>query len=155
MSSLNTTPTCLLYAKYYRDNALLLKSYPTYLIFSEHNIPGMLVSDNGPQYSSATFAKFAKEWKFTHITSSPHHTEGNGFAESMMMIVKQILQWAKYSGCDPYLALLTNRAKPLDSKIVSLAELQSILPSCLKNTSRDADDTQQLCRQAGQDIAVA
>lgn len=29
------------------------------------------VSDNGPQYPSAEFVKFAKDWEFEHITSSP------------------------------------------------------------------------------------
>ena len=58
-----------------------------------------------------------------NTTSSPHHPEGNRFAESMVKIVKQILQHAKYSGCDPHLAVLSYRATPLDSKIASLAEL--------------------------------
>ena len=80
-----------------------------------------------------------------HLT--PPHPEGNGFAESMVKVVKQILQCAKYSGCDPHLALLSYRATPLDSKIASPAELlywqrlQSTLPSRLKNTAQDADDT--------------
>ena len=47
------------------------------------------------------FAEFADEWKFTHVTSSPHHPKGNGFAESMVKVVKQTLQHAKYSG-DPF-----------------------------------------------------
>ena len=63
-------------------------------IFSEHGIPEVLVSDNGPQYSSSSFAEFADNWKFTHLTSSPHHPEGNGFAESMVKVVKQLLQCA-------------------------------------------------------------
>ena len=118
-------------------------------IFSEHGIPDTLVSDNGLQYSSALFAEFTNEWKFNHTTSSPHHPEGNGFAESMVKVVKQILQHAKYSGCDPHLALLSYRATPIDSKIASPAELlyrrqlQSTLPSHLRNTAPDAEDTQE------------
>ena len=116
-------------------------------VFSEHGVPETLISDNGPQYSSALFAKFADEWKFTHVTSSPHHPEGNGFAKSMVKVVKQMLQHAKYSGSDSHLALLSYRATPLDSKIASPAELmyqrhlQSTLPSCLRNTAPDAEDT--------------
>ena len=110
-------------------------------VFSEHEVPETLISDNGPQYSSALFAEFADEWKFTHVTSLPHHPEGNGFAESMVKVVKQMLQCAKYSSSDPHLALLSYRATPLDSKIASPAELmyqchlQSTLPSCLRNTA--------------------
>ena len=112
-------------------------------------VPETLISDNGPQYSSALFAEFADEWKFTHVTSSPHHPEGNGFAESMVKVVKQMLQRAKYSGSDPHLALLSYRATPLDSKIASPVELmyqchlQSTLPSHLRNTAPDAEDTQE------------
>ena len=90
-------------------------------VFLEHGVPETLISDNGPQYSSALFAEFADKWKFTHVTSSPHHPEGNGFVESMVKVVKQMLQRAKYSGSDPHLALLSYRATPLDSKIVSPA----------------------------------
>ena len=92
-------------------------------IFSEHGSPETLVSDNSPQYALTAFAEFADEWKFTHMTSSPNHPEGNGFAESMVKIVKQTLQFAKFSGCDPYLALLSYRCTPLDSQIASPAEL--------------------------------
>ena len=118
-------------------------------VFSEHGVLKTLISYNGPQYSSALFAEFANEWKFTHLTSSPHHPESNGFAESMVKIVKQTLQRAKYSGSDPHLALLSYRATSLDSKIASPAELlyqrrlQSTLPSHLKNTAPDAEDTQE------------
>ena len=43
--------------------------------FSRHGIPEIVISDNGPQFSSAEFAKFAKEWNFKHSTSSPNSTE--------------------------------------------------------------------------------
>ena len=84
-------------------------------IFSKHGSPETLVSDNGPQYASTAFAEFADESQFTHLTSSLNHPKGNGFAESMVKIVKQILQNGKFSGCDPHLALLSYRCTPLDS----------------------------------------
>ena len=40
-------------------------------IFSQHGIPETVMSDNGPQYASEEFKKFAKQWEFKHITSSP------------------------------------------------------------------------------------
>ena len=116
---------------------------------SEHRSPETLVSDNSPQYTSTTFAEFADEWKFTHTSSSPNHREGNGFAESMMKIAKQTMQHAKFSGCDPRLALLSYRCTPLDSHIASPAELlyqkclQSTLPSHLRNTALHTNDTQE------------
>ena len=40
-------------------------------IFARHGIPEEVRSDNGPQYASAEFTHFAKEWGFKHTTSSP------------------------------------------------------------------------------------
>ena len=47
-------------------------------IFVLHGIPETVISNNGPQYSSAEFAKFAEDWSFTHITSSPKYPQRNG-----------------------------------------------------------------------------
>jgi transposase InsO family protein len=38
------------------------------------------MSDNGPQFSAATFSKFVDEWGFTHLTSSPYYPQSNGEA---------------------------------------------------------------------------
>ena len=38
-------------------------------------------SDNGPQYPSAEFTNFAKEWGFKHITSSPCFPQSNSEVE--------------------------------------------------------------------------
>lgn len=40
-------------------------------IFARHWIPEEVRSDNGPQYASAEFAKFTKEWGIKHYASSP------------------------------------------------------------------------------------
>ena len=37
--------------------------------FSRHGIPEVVRSDNGPQYSSHDFAKFAETYGFKHLTS--------------------------------------------------------------------------------------
>ena len=75
-------------------------------MFSEHGIPKVLCSDNGPQYVSAQFTKFCTSWAFTHETSSPHYPQLNGFAKACVKSMKHALQCAKYSGADPQLALL-------------------------------------------------
>ena len=50
-------------------------------IFARHEIPEVVISNNGPQFASESYAKFAKDYGFQHVTSSPYHPEGNGEAE--------------------------------------------------------------------------
>ena len=92
-------------------------------MFSEHGIPKVLCSDNGPQYTSAQFADFCISWGISHKTSSLHYPQSNGFAEACVKSVKHALQHAKYSGADPHLALLALWATPIDTKLPSPAEL--------------------------------
>ena len=92
-------------------------------MFSEHGIPKIFCSDNGPQYASAQFTDFCISWGITHETSSLHYPQSNGFAEACIKSVKHTLQWAKYSGANPHLALLALWATPINTKLPSPAEL--------------------------------
>ena len=78
-------------------------------IFSRHGIPETVRSDNGPQYSSDLFAKFANTYDFKHITSSPLFAQSNGQVERMVQTVKQLLKRSE----DPYMALMSYCATPL------------------------------------------
>ena len=84
-------------------------------LFAEHGIPEEIRSDNGPQFASHLFAEFTKDWNIKHSTSSPRNLRSNGQAESAVKIVKGLLTHAKFSGQDPYLALLAYRSTPVDS----------------------------------------
>jgi len=79
-------------------------------IFARHGIPETLRSDNGPQYSSGEFAKFAKEWEFQHVTSSPIYPQSNGGAERAVQTVKNLLS----KSADPHQALLAYRSTSLE-----------------------------------------
>ena len=92
-------------------------------IFSRHGIPEEVISDNGPQYASKEFAKFAEKWEFKHTTSSPRYPQSNGFAERMVQTLKNLLQKARDSGNDPYLAVLNYRSTPVSNTIPSPAEI--------------------------------
>ena len=92
-------------------------------MFSEHGIPKVLHFDNGPQYASAQFTDICISRGISHKTSSLHYPQSNGFAEACIKSVKHALQWAKYSGANPHLALLTLWATPINTKLPSLAEL--------------------------------
>ena len=95
-------------------------------IFSRYGIPEIVMSDNGPQYSSQEFADFAKNYDFHHKTSSPHFAQSNGQAERMVQTVKRLLKDSK----DPYLSLLTYRSTPFPWCNLSPAEL--LMGRCLR-----------------------
>ena len=78
-------------------------------IFARHGVPEMLISDNGPQYVGKAFVEFAKEYVFTHVTSSPKHAQCNGAAERAVQTIKRLLT----KSADPYLAILSYRTSPL------------------------------------------
>jgi len=60
--------------------------------FSQYGIPEKVISDNGPQFCSREYTKFAQEWDFTHLSSSPYHSQGNGKAESAVKLAKSLLK---------------------------------------------------------------
>ena len=78
-------------------------------IFARHGVPETVISDNGPQYASAKFAEFARDYGFTHITSSPGFPQSNGAAERSVQTLKAMLRKSE----DPYKALMCYRSTPL------------------------------------------
>ncbi|XP_049515785.1 uncharacterized protein LOC125941948 [Dermacentor silvarum] len=61
-------------------------------MFSRYGIPTEVCTDNGPQFSSQVFARFAKLYDFQHVTSSPRFPRSNGLAEKGVQVVKRILK---------------------------------------------------------------
>ena len=90
--------------------------------FSRHGIPHTLVSDNGPQYASAVFRKFAQNWQFVYETSSPGNSQANGAAEAAVKIAKRMLRKCKASKEDPYIGLLNIRNTPTEGMATSPAQ---------------------------------
>ena len=87
-------------------------------MFARNGIPDNGISDNGPQFSSTLFAKFAEAYGFTHILTSPRYPQANGEVERAVQSVKNLLKKTS----DPYKALMAYRATPLESGL-SPAEL--------------------------------
>ena len=77
-------------------------------IFARHGTPEQVRSDNGPQFDSAEFLHFAKEWGFKHTTSSPRFPQSNGEVERGVRTVKNLITKEK----DPAKGLLAYRSTP-------------------------------------------
>ena len=78
-------------------------------VFTRRGIPEVVRSDNGPQYDSAEFAKFAKGWEFKNVTSIPLYAQSNGEVERTVKTAKNLLKKED----DPAKALLAYRPTPL------------------------------------------
>ena len=86
-------------------------------VFTRHEIPEIVRSDNGPQYDTAEFAKFAKDWEFKHVTSSLFRAQSNGEAERALQTAKNLLKKEE----DPAKALLAYRSTPSKVEKVRLS----------------------------------
>ncbi|KAJ8389944.1 hypothetical protein AAFF_G00112290 [Aldrovandia affinis] len=82
--------------------------------FARHGQPERVITDNGPQFTSQ-FTRFASEWEFEHVTSSPRHPKANGKAESAVKIAKNLLRKAAHDGDDPWKAILHWRNTPTEN----------------------------------------
>ena len=58
------------------------------LTFSSLGLPEILVTDNGPAFSSQEFAAFSKANGIRHVTSVPYHPASNGLAERAVQTFK-------------------------------------------------------------------
>lgn len=90
--------------------------------FARYGIPETIVSDNGPQFSSAEFLHFSRMWDFEHCPSSPGNPRGNGKAESAVKTAKALMKKAQKSGNDTYVALLDHRNTPSQGHETSPAQ---------------------------------
>jgi transposase InsO family protein len=82
------------------------------LNFARHGIPDILISDNGPQFSSHDFSKFCNNWNIKYEPISPGNSQANGAAEAAVKIAKQMMKKCNMQNEDPYIALLNLRNTP-------------------------------------------
>ena len=76
-------------------------------LFARWDIPEEVRSDGGPQFVSAEFADFARQYGFAHTLSDPYCPQGNGAAERAVQTSKRIMEQQ-----DPYIALMAYRTTP-------------------------------------------
>ena len=111
-------------------------------IFARHGIPELVMSDNGPQYSCDAFSEFAREYQFRHLTSSPIYPQSNGEAEHVVKSIKGLLK----KESDPYLALLSYRATPLQtgyspSELLMGRKLRTTVPTIRRQLIPNVPDS--------------
>ncbi|BHF83536.1 hypothetical protein SprV_0902667900 [Sparganum proliferum] len=94
-------------------------------VFSTFGIPEMVVSDNGPAFTSAEFKDFMEKNGIRHLTTAPYHAASNGLAERAVQTIKHGL--AKQTEADLATKLsrflFSYRITPNDSTGTSPAEL--------------------------------
>ena len=61
-------------------------------LFVRHSILDVVISDNGPQFSSREYTQVAKDYEFRHVTSSPYHPQET---EKPNMQLKQSRNYSK------------------------------------------------------------
>ena len=97
-------------------------------VFARWGIPEELVS-----IKSAMFNEFKAGYGFKHTTSSPHHHQANGSAESGVRISKRILEQE-----DPFLTLMADRATPVPAtrktpvELIIGRQIRTTIPTMVK-----------------------
>ena len=87
-----------------------------------------------------------------HLTSSPHHSQSNGKAESAVKEAKKILRKCRASGSDAFLALLDHRNTPPAGVQISPAQrlfnrrTRSLLPVTANLLTPQSVSDNELCR---------
>ena len=85
-----------------RPHVLKLNKYPTSEtttsalddLFAIWGRPDTIVSDNGPQFASKTFADWCNAHSIAHLSSAPFHPASNGEAERLVGVFKQAMNRA-------------------------------------------------------------
>ena len=96
---------------------------------------------------SEEFKRFAREWDFEHVTSSPHHQNANGKAEAAVKMAKRTMRKCKDGNGDIYKAFLELRNTP--SQGVESSPAQRLLG---RRTRAFVPTTANLLRPRGSEI---
>ncbi|XP_064482971.1 uncharacterized protein K02A2.6-like [Ornithodoros turicata] len=67
-------------------------------IFVQHGLPQVLVTDNGPPFTSQQFTTFLAELGVHHVRTPPYHPKSNGQAENFVRTFKTALSRSAMEG---------------------------------------------------------
>lgn len=91
--------------------------------FCHFGIPNVMVTTNGPQFSSREYKQFAQQYGFQPIFSSPGYPQSKGHAERTVQTVKHLIKKAMQDHKDATLVLLDYSNTPLDGIQASLTPI--------------------------------
>lgn len=94
-------------------------------VFTTHDLPEVIMSDNGTAFTSAEFQEFLRQNGVRHITSAPYHPSTNGVAERAVQTSKDALRKDDSGDIETRLSnfLFHYRTTPHTTTGISLAEL--------------------------------
>ena len=94
-------------------------------LFAQFGIPESIVSDNGPQFTSAEFSQFCHTNAIRHILVTPYHPASNGLAERAVQTFKQGFKRMKDGTLTDKIArfLFSYRTTPQSTTGITPAEL--------------------------------
>ena len=109
-------------------------------LISQYGPPRRLSTDNGPPFSSETFATFMQQQHIEHITSSPHYPKSNGFIERQIKTIKTALSTGHDSKLPIEDILLNIRTQPIGPNLPSPQEiLHNHIEACPGKLSTPVD----------------
>ena len=127
--------------------------------FATLGLPQILVTDNGPQFTSAQFAQFTKNNGIKHVTSSPYHPSTNGLAERMVQTFKEGMRRQKTGSIETRIArfLFAYRNTPQSTTGVSPAVMMFKRPlrchlDLLKPNIEETVQARQIQQQLNHDV---
>jgi len=91
-------------------------------VFSVQGVPEKLLTDNGPQFISMKFKNFVNKLGITHVTSSPHFHQSNGFVERSNQTVRHMMEKVGGDRTEFYLGMLNFMNTPKDSNAATPAQ---------------------------------
>jgi len=98
-------------------------------LFAVHGIPAKVIGDNNP-FGSYEFRKFAMNWNFEIVTSSPLYPKSNGQIERTVQTFKKILKKCCEDNKDINIALLELRNTPV---VAGLSPAQLLMSRRLRS----------------------
>ena len=117
--------------------------------FARNGSPNYVVSDVGLQCVFEEFKRFAREWDFEHVTSSPHHQNANGKAEAAVKMAKRTMRKCKKGNGDIYIYKAFLELCNTPSQGVKISPAQRLLG---RRTRAFVPTTSNLLRPRGSEI---